>query len=276
MNYLRKIDKTFIILNIAFWVLLSFLTTIKAGLFTSSQEVYWAHIFSYTFTSCLLWILFTFFIWWFANQHTLTKNNLFRLIVFHLLLVPIGSALQRYLSMSLDYFIQKKIMLIHEFPPFSEYLEAHFPRRWVEGMLWYIMITVSVYVYIQLKKGLKKTEIGSSGKILEIKKKGTMVMVRHNDILFVESKSNYCFIHTKLDVLKMRSSLKALEQNLMESGIVRIHNSFLINPALISGYRHIQNGEYSFSLFNIDRSIFSSKLYRNQAKNIIDSFKEKK
>ena len=272
MIQLKQTDRPFLIFNASFWLVLSLFTTIKAGLFGSSQEVHWAHLFSYTFTSGVWWIVFTVLIWKLAQHFTFEKRQLHHPVLIHALFVPIGSGLQRYLSMSTDYLIQTQVLQLDAFPSYTEYFSAHFTRRWIEGMLWWLLITVSIYAYLQLRKDTRKAP---SKAFLSIKKKGSLVRVDHADILFVESKANYCYIQTKLERYKMRSSLKAIEAELAQTGIIRIHNSFLINPDFINAYKHIQNGEYAFTLAGSSQTICSTKSYRVQTKNILNALANK-
>jgi hypothetical protein len=271
MKKLYRSDSLFFVINVSFWTLLSLFTFLKAGGFRylAGEVVYWAHIFSYTFTSGILWIVFSFLIQELIKYFKERKISTSRIILFHLLLAPIISAIQRISSMSLDYFIQTKFKLVSSFPSYSEYLGGHFARRWVEGLLWYALIAAAIYGYLQFRKN--KEEITNlTSRFIPIKKKGMTMRIPLEDVLFIKSESNYCYIHTKEDVFKMRSSIKSLEQSLIDSSIKRIHNSFLVNSDKVLGYQHVQNGEYVFSIQNCDKRIFSTRTYRNEAKNIID------
>ena len=275
MYNLYRADKLFFVFNIAFWLILSLFTTIKAGLFNQEEETYWMHIFSYTFTSGILWIVFSFVILRLALIFPFDKKKLLKFIVLHAFLAFGISALQRFSSMTFDYFIQSKFILINKFPTYSEYLGDHFLRRWIEGLLWYFLITIIIYSYIELRRNTKEEKAISKKGGLYFKKKGSSFLIPYATILFIKSESNYCLVYTEKEIFKLRNSLKALEQDSKDSEIIRIHNSFMINRTKILGYKHIQNGEYAFSLQGSSKSIFSTKSYRNEARNIIMNFSNK-
>ena len=149
-----KDDRFFLLAIISFWLILSLFSFLKAGIFRSAngETVYWEHIFSYTFSSGVLWIPFTLLIWMIARVLSFPKHKLSHLIPVHILLAFVMSFAQRILSMSIDYLIQTKLIKFSGFPSYSEYLNGHFARRWVEGIMWYLMITIVVYGYLQIRK----------------------------------------------------------------------------------------------------------------------------
>ena len=171
--------------------------------------------------------------------------------------------------MSLDYLIQTYVLEISGFPSFGEYLNGHFMRRWVEGMLWFGMITVAVMGYLRIRTRQFADTPETKPGYLTIKKRGSQIRVATNDLLYVESKSNYCYLHTDREVYKMRITLKKLEEELEGSSLERVHHSFMVNAREISGFEHKQNGTYLFTLHGHPTKVSSSKTYRHNTQKII-------
>ena len=82
-------------------------------------------------------------------------------------------------------------------------------------------------------------------------------------------------MHLPGELVKIRSSLKGLEAQLQGSDVKRIHNSYLINFSKVTGYKHIQNGEYAFEIDGSDKRIFSTQTYRAEARQLIDALKDR-
>ena len=272
---LYRTDRLFFLFNIGFWLLLSLFTVLKAGLFSRAPEVHWGHIFSYTYSSGLLWIVFSAVIWRIALLFPFKRSELALFIGRHLLFAVGISVLQRLASMSLDFVVQTQLLRIEEFPSYAEYLADHFPRRATEGVLWYGLIAVVVYAYLHFKSPQLSQLSSDATEHLVVAKKGSATRIPIRDVLFIKSAGNYCHVHLAGEVVKIRSSLKSLEAQLHGTEVKRIHNSYLVNFSKVSGYKHIQNGEYAFEIDGSDKPVFSTQTYRAEAKQLIALLKDR-
>ena len=88
-------------------------------------------------------------------------------------------------------------------------------------------------------------------------------------MIFVRSEENYVQIHyldnDKAKKFVLRSSMKALEDNLSKKGLVRCHRSYFINPSCIKMVHRDESGQIVAEL-NQDGfdSIPISRKYQNE------------
>lgn len=61
-----------------------------------------------------------------------------------------------------------------------------------------------------------------------------LVSVSAGNILYLEAFDNYCFLYTNDNKLLIPKTLKAVESLLANSGLIRIHRSYTVNPLHIS------------------------------------------
>lgn len=276
-------DRFFFVFNLLFWTSLSLFTFIKAGLSISAsgQEVYWGHIFSFTFTSGVLWAVFSVLINRIVHQYPIAQKRVFNFVITHLIMAIGISASQRFISMSLDYFIQTTFKLVPEFPSYSNYFGSYYTSRFFEGLLWYFLIAAILYgyqyykLYVQSQKqnaAISESRTDTAAQI-KIKTESGLYDILIEEILFIQSDKNYCIIHTEKRNYRVRSTLKTYESKFENTDIKRIHKSFLVNTRHLLNIKHLRNGEYIFSLKGSKKRITSSITYRETAKNIIQKFK---
>lgn len=72
-------------------------------------------------------------------------------------------------------------------------------------------------------------EIENLDKHFVFKADGKTVNLTLEDILYFEAESNYLVIHLADDVFRMRSTMTAVENDLLAAGFIRIHKGFLVN-----------------------------------------------
>ena len=132
-----------------FWTLLSILTTFRSGFlrYLDDRVIHWWHIFSFSYTSGLLWSLFTVPIYWLVRRFPLNKRNWGGRLLLHLALGLGISAMQRMASLSLDYLIQTQFELIKDFTTFSDYFGSLWVSRTIDGILTYFLIVAILYGY---------------------------------------------------------------------------------------------------------------------------------
>ncbi len=110
------------------------------------------------------------------------------------------------------------------------------------------------------------TNYKDSGPVfIMIHSKGIRSKIEVNDITHIEADDNYVKIHTTTDILRKRSTMKKLMQELEEFGLVRVHRSFSINKRHIRDMVRIYQGDYLIRMIG-GRVIPSSRLYREQVK----------
>ncbi len=92
-----------------------------------------------------------------------------------------------------------------------------------------------------ITKPVKKTDLFASIQIalkanskpdnsfLLIKEHNTNVKISYDEILYIESNSNYIYIFTKTQKIITRQSLDWAEQELPENQFMRIHRSYIVN-----------------------------------------------
>ncbi len=72
-------------------------------------------------------------------------------------------------------------------------------------------------------------EIENQNKRFTFQNASTMVNLAQNEILYFEGQANYLAIHTTSEQYRMRSTMSAVEEELKDSGFLRIHKGFLVN-----------------------------------------------
>ncbi len=267
-------DKKLYLATSIFWVLLSLFTVFKAGAFRTneSETVYWAHLFSYTFTSGLTWAVFMIPIYTLVRQLSLDKYKWTRLIGYHLILAMVVSASQRLLSMSLDYLIQRGFKLVPNFPDYSEYFSGHFLRRFTEGLLWYGLIVAVLYgysLYVDSRnKGNSLSVDNSRNSEILIKRSGYIHKIQLKDIYHVKANGNYVRIFTQQEEYKYRSSMKKMAELLGDS-FYRVHNSHIVNVEYLKGAEHVYNGEYLLHISASNVRIPTSNSFKENLKELI-------
>lgn len=84
-----------------------------------------------------------------------------------------------------------------------------------------------------------------------------MVKINHEDIMYIESLSDYIKIHTKTQTITTRETITNIELKLPDEEFSRIHRSFIVSVNHISSY----NNEY----VEIEKQFFPiSRTYRDR------------
>lgn len=91
-------------------------------------------------------------------------------------------------------------------------------------------------IELVVEQQLPMKEGSKSNKVMEVL--GDRIFVRHHgkmekilldDILFIEADRNYCTIVTDKGNFTLTSTLKAMEEKLPKSHLIRIHRSYIVN-----------------------------------------------
>lgn len=83
-------------------------------------------------------------------------------------------------------------------------------------------------LFANVQLALKST-IQPTTAFLLVKENNETFNINYDEILFIESNSNYIIIHTKNKKVNTRQSLDWAESELSKSQFIRIHRSFIIN-----------------------------------------------
>ncbi len=89
-------------------------------------------------------------------------------------------------------------------------------------------------------------------------------MIANEAVIFIRSEENYVQIHyldkDKTRKFVLRSSMRALEDDLSKKGLVRCHRSYFINPAYIKIVHRDESGQIVAELNQdgYDSSLFST------------------
>jgi two-component system response regulator LytT len=83
-----------------------------------------------------------------------------------------------------------------------------------------------------------------------IKENYQNVIIKHNDILFIESEGNYLNIYTTIKKHLIRMTLEELFELLANNNFVKVHRSYVINKTKVTTFnkKEIEIGEYKIPL----------------------------
>lgn len=73
---------------------------------------------------------------------------------------------------------------------------------------------------------------------ITIKVNGEFLILRLDDIVYIEASSNYVNITTKSSAYQYRQTLGELEQQLSSKGFIRIHKGFIVNSRYVYALSH--------------------------------------
>lgn len=258
------------------WTLISVLFTLKWGIYWlhRGSPVYWGHIFWYIYTSALVWWLFIPLFLIIIDKLSLDKLSWSKILWWHLFIGLSISPIQRFLSLSFDYFVQINLgYLDSNTYKWITHLNKNFLSRSVDAIVIY-GLTISIlsgYFYYQkntknkLLKGQPESDRANVKQhfhsYLITKEKKTLVMVQVADLIWLEASNNYVLLHTANKTYSIRTTLRQLEQKLDPQKFRRIHRSYIIQINQITGMRHLYQGDYRIELSN-GKILTSSKAYR--------------
>ena len=135
----------------------------------------------------------------------------------------------------------------YEFGPLS----SEFPYEFRKDLMAYGL--ASIIYYLSLRRSAREaaalaqtTPIAAS---FDIRDGARLVRVPVSEILAVHSAGNYAeFVLADGRRPLMRSSLSALEAQMVEHGFLRTHRSWLVNPTRVTGLRPEGSGDYAIEL----------------------------
>lgn len=159
------------------------------------------------------------------------------------------------------------------------------------GGLPYIFITANADMFIiqeaihtrasgYITKPVKKSDLFAAIQIalksnnqpetsfLVIRENNTNVKIGYDDILYIESNSNYIYIYTRTQKLVTRQSLEWAEKELPGNQFMRIHRSYMVNIRAVqrAHTRSVFIGEVEIPISRANASKMSEYLRKNQKK----------
>lgn len=140
-------------------------------------------------------------------------------------------------------------VLFHEPYHFGP-LSTEFPYEFRKDMLAYGI--ASIIFWLALRRAAQQppaTATQAPPATFDIQDGARLIRVPVAEILAVRSAGNYVeFVLADARRPLMRSSLSAVLESLAEHGFVRVHKSWLVNPARVTGLRPEGSGDYAVEL----------------------------
>lgn len=121
----------------------------------------------------------------------------------------------------------------------------------------------------QINKLLAISASPAHVKQLLVKSGGEMILIKSDELLWVEAAKNYVKLHTQNKSYLYRNTLNNLEKQLDPQTFVRIHRSYLVNMNFIQKLQNWSNGEYVVIMRN-QTKLFLTRKYRD---NLLGYFK---
>ena len=108
-----------------------------------------------------------------------------------------------------------------------------------------------------------KSPVSEKSEFLFVRQDRKMEKIAFDEILYIESYSDYIKIHLKDQVILVRESISNFESKLPENQFIRFHRSFIANLAAITSYTH-EFVEINGNSLTISRSYKEGVLKRLQ------------
>lgn len=88
---------------------------------------------------------------------------------------------------------------------------------------------IELALYQHKQKEPKDQEINILNDSFFIKDKHVFLKIKFDELLYAEAFDNYCFLHSTKGKHMLSTTLKLVEEKLINHGFLRIHRSFLVN-----------------------------------------------
>ena len=148
----------------------------------------------------------------------------------------------------MSFFVALYIWLVlHKNTAYLEILTASFQLIFMTLIIPYVIVALSLRIHEYHEKSMIANEPLSQKRIRFYDQKHNLkLVVTPSDLIYISSDENYINIYYnengKLRNYVLRSSMKAIEEVCIESGLVRCHRSYLINPVHVKVLRKDQEG----------------------------------
>jgi two-component system LytT family response regulator len=115
----------------------------------------------------------------------------------------------------------------------------------------------------------QKMQNGEINDVVELKEKGRSILVRVEDLCYIEADGNYLRLHEIDSQHLLRETLQNFETRLEPSIFLRIHRSIIVNTNYIEKVSYKGNNQFQFSMKNGKR-LLSSRGYREEIVKYLD------
>ncbi len=111
--------------------------------------------------------------------------------------------------------------------------------------------------------------------VVELKEKGRTVLVKIEDLYYVEAEGNYLRLFESNTQHLLRETMVNFEAQIDKSQFLRIHRSVIVNTNFIERVSYRGNNQFQFTLKN-DKKHISSRGYRDEIVKYLDEEELKK
>jgi len=233
--------------HIAYWI---FTLIILTAIFGTSWQNNWAAFF---FITMLLPIVLgtSYFFNYFLVPRYLLKKQYFSFVLYTIYTFIISLYLE-------------SIVLLFSFVYFGHFnfnhLAPNASNTILLAVVMYLLVFVASFLLMvqQIRENQKTIQklISEQNKLkisfLEVMSQRKRIKIPYNDIIYIESLSDYIKIHTKEDKVMSKEKISHIEQRLPEI-FLRIHRSFIVNKNKIKSLKYNQV-EIENTFLNIGRS----------------------
>lgn len=212
----------------------------------------------YHFVPAVVWSIITPLILRLLVTFPLKGNSWKTNLIYHVIISILSAPVIRYLSILLDFSI-KSWTGIMDAPPFEVVnsvllvIVASTPR----AILYYWIVVGAYYLskYVIIKNQDPRVK-----KFLTVDKNNSKVLVRLEDVFWIEASGNYVHINTDKEKYSLRITVKEISQQL-DDRFLRVHRSFIANKENIESLKHWRRGEYLIVMKNL-KTLTSSRTYK--------------
>ncbi|MBQ3604557.1 MAG: response regulator transcription factor [Clostridia bacterium] len=104
-----------------------------------------------------------------------------------------------------------------------------------------------------------------SNEVYRVKRRGEIISIHYNEILFIESCNSKCLLHNEAgEVIGIYKHLSDIEQELNDSRFLRCHQSYLVNM------NHIVHADKNFNMANGETVLIRQKNIREIKQQYLD------
>ncbi len=107
---------------------------------------------------------------------------------------------------------------------------------------------------------------------LEVRTSGRVVLVRLEEVIWIDAAGNYVKIHTTTEALTLRETMARIEERLNPELFLRIHRSTIVNVEHIRELQQQFHGDYVVVLKNGQR-LTLSRSYREKMQELLQRFR---
>lgn len=116
---------------------------------------------------------------------------------------------------------------------------------------------------------------GGDTSMIELKEKGRTVLVKIEDLFYIEADGNYLRLHEEKSQHLLRETMQSFEGQLDSNIFLRIHRSIIVNRNFIERVSYKGNNQFLFSMKN-GKKLLSSRGFRDEIVQYLDEVEIKK